>query len=182
MKRITLLLALLAMPSFASDQSLADAARKARERREKNAKEGVKTKVYTQDDVKKAPPLANDPNKPPASSGPRATPAPSAASSAESASPGATVGGQSETAWRGRVAEAHRRIEAAQKEYEFWSGYTMIPGDILVDEKDRPVITTVEQLQGKTVAARKAWDAAQKALANLEEEARKAGVPPGWLR
>ncbi len=58
----------------------------------------------------------------------------------------------------------------------------MVPGDIMVDEKDRPVITTVEKLQGMTIAAKKAWDAAQKGLANLEEEARKAGVPPVWLR
>ncbi len=154
MKRITLLLALVALPSFASDQSLAEAARKARERREKNAKEGVKTKVYTQEDVQKAPPL-------------------------RLVRPWA---GESETAWRGRFAEARRRAESARKEYDFWNGYTMVPGEILVDEKDRPVITSIGQLQGKTAAAKRALEAAEKALGNLEEDARKAGVPPGWLR
>jgi hypothetical protein len=44
------------------------------------------------------------------------------------------------------------------------------------------VITSIEQLQGKTAAAKKAVEAAERALVNLEEEARRAGVPPGWLR
>jgi hypothetical protein len=184
MRGIALSIVLLASPSFAADQSMAEAAKKTRERREKNAKEGVKPKIYTQDDVEKAPPLANDPNTPPPPAGahPTPSPAPARASAGDSASPGATVGGQSENAWRGRVADARHRIESARKEYEFWSGYTMAPGEILVDDKDRPVITTIEQLQGKVAAAQKAWEAAEKALVNLEEEARRASVPPGWLR
>jgi hypothetical protein len=183
MRAIALLLVLLVSPVCAADQSMAEAARKARERREKNAKEGLRPKVYTEDDVPKAPPLANDPGKTPASTGAGSPPPPAPSASAEEApSSGATVSGQSESAWRGRVAEARRRIESARKEYEFWSGYTMVPGEILVDEKDRPVITTIEQLQGKTAAAKKAWEAAEKALSNLEEQARQAGVPPGWLR
>ena len=35
---------------------------------------------------------------------------------------------------------------------------------------------------GEMEAVRKEIDAAKKQLADLEEEARKAGVPPGWLR
>ena len=80
------------------------------------------------------------------------------------------------------MATATQRVQDARKEYEYWNSYTMVPGELLVDDKDRPVITSIEQLQGKTAVAKKALEAAEKALANLEEEARKAGVPPGWLR
>jgi hypothetical protein len=179
MKRITAALALLALPLVAADESMGDAARKARERREKNAKEGVKAKTYTQDDVQKAPPLANDPNKPTSSAASKSSARPS---SSEPPSSGATVAGQSEAAWRRRMAEARSRVESARKEYEYWNSYTMVPGEVLVDEKDRPVITSIGQLQGKTAAAKRALDAAEKALANLEEDARKSDVPPGWLR
>jgi hypothetical protein len=182
MKGITVAIALLALPLFGGDQSMGEAARKARELRAKNAKEGVKAKSYTQDDVKKAPPLANDPKAPPAHSGPPPSPAPPGSAGGIPASATPTAGGQSEASWRQRVAEARRRIEDARKEHEYWSGYTMVPGEILVDEKDRPVITTIEQLQGKTAEAKRAVEAAEKALANLEEEARRSGVPPGWLR
>ena len=180
MKRMAVALTLLALPLLAGDQSMGEAARKARERREKNAKEGVKAKSYTQDDVKDAPPLANDPNKPAASSGPPPTPPSSAGGS--SSPVGSTAGGQSEAAWRGRIAGARQRVEDTRKEYEYWNGYTMVPGEILVDERDRPVITSIAQLQAKTAAAKKALDGAERAVVNLEEEARKAGVPPGWLR
>jgi hypothetical protein len=182
MKRVMVAFTLLALARFASGESMGEAARKAREQREKNAKEGVKTKTYTQEDVAKAPPLANDPNKPAAGSGPGPSPSPRSSATPSPSPAVPTAGGQTEAFWRGRITEAQRRIEAARKEHEYWSGYTMVPGEILVDEKDRPVITTIEQLQGKTAAAKKAVEKAEKARADLEEEARKAGVPPGWLR
>ena len=193
---------LVLFPALAAGETMAEAARKAKEAREKNAKAGVKTKSYTQEDVKDAPPLANDPSKPTAGTGstsryaprsPRAgsgssgSPltaselagaAPTGAGSTGSSSPGAG----SESAWRARMAQAKKRIEDARKEYEYWNSYTLVPGEILVDEKDRPVIRSIEELQGKTATAKRWLEAAEKALANLEEEARKAGVPPGWLR
>jgi hypothetical protein len=181
MKRIPAVLALLALPLVAADDSMGDAARKARERREKNAKEGVKAKSYTQDDVQKAPPLANDPNKPAASSGSSKSLSPRS-SSGEFPFPNTTVAGQSESAWRSRIATANKRVEDARKEYEYWNSYTLVPGEVLVDDKERPVITSIGQLQAKTAAAKRVLEATEKGLANLEEEARKAGVPPGWLR
>jgi hypothetical protein len=171
------------LPLTAGGQSMGEAARKAKELRAKNARSGVKAKSYTQDDVKNAPPLANDPDQPAASPGPPSSPEIPSSSAAEAPSPdGPTVAGRNEAAWRGRIVEARQRIEAARKDHEYWSGYTMVVGDIFVDEQDRPVITSIEQLQAKTAAAKKAVEAAEKALVNLEEEARKAGVPPGWLR
>jgi hypothetical protein len=44
------------------------------------------------------------------------------------------------------------------------------------------VIGSVGELQKLTADAKAELDAAQKALEDLEEEARRANVPPGWLR
>jgi hypothetical protein len=189
---------LLLSPALAAGGTMADAARKAKEAREKNAKAGVKAKSYTQEDVKDAPPLVNDPGKPPAKTGSTsryAPPSPASGGStvtaselvgaarAGSSSPGPPpTGGQSESAWRARVAQAQRRIEDARKVYEYWNSHTLVRGEVLVDEKGRTVIGSIEELQGKTAAARRALEGAERALANLEEEARRAGVPPGWLR
>jgi hypothetical protein len=186
MMRFAVTFVALALPMTAAGQSMGEAARKAKESRAKNARSGVKARSYTQDDVKKAPPLANDPSQQAVSSGPSTpseppSPEPPPSESGASSS-GPTVAGRNEVAWRERIVEARNRIEAARKDYEYWSGYTMVAGDIFVDEQDRPVITSIEQLQGKTAAAKKAVEAAERALVNLEEEARRAGVPPGWLR
>jgi hypothetical protein len=80
------------------------------------------------------------------------------------------------------VAQAQWRIEDARKVYEYWNSHTLVRGEALVDDKGRTVIGSIEELQGKTAAAKRALAGAERALANLEEEARRAGVPPGWLR
>jgi hypothetical protein len=44
------------------------------------------------------------------------------------------------------------------------------------------VIGSIEQLQGLTARAKADLDEAQEALDDLLQQARRAGVPPGWLR
>ncbi len=51
-----------------------------------------------------------------------------------------------------------------------------------VDEKGATVIGSVRQLQGLTRRARAELAAAEKALEDLLEQARRAGAQPGWLR
>jgi hypothetical protein len=80
------------------------------------------------------------------------------------------------------VAAARARVAAARKEHESWNSFHLVPGEMLVDTQGRPLVRTVEQLQAKVAAARRALEAAERALENLEEAARRAGVPPGWLR
>jgi len=58
----------------------------------------------------------------------------------------------------------------------------LVPGYEYQDGKGRTVIGSVEELQRMTAAAKAELDAAEKALADLRERARRAGVPPGWLR
>ncbi len=58
----------------------------------------------------------------------------------------------------------------------------LVPGMRYVDEKGQTVIGSVRELQGLTRRARAELAAAEKALEDLHDEARRAGVPPGWLR
>jgi hypothetical protein len=58
----------------------------------------------------------------------------------------------------------------------------LVPGYEYQDEKGRTVTRSVDELQRMTAAAKAELDAAEKALADLRERARRAGVPPGWLR
>ena len=47
-----------------------------------------------------------------------------------------------------------------------------------LQSRDRELREAMDSLD----ATRSAADTARKALADLEEEARRAGVPPGWVR
>jgi hypothetical protein len=84
--------------------------------------------------------------------------------------------------WRGRVNQARARVERARQAYQKLAGMNLVPGYEYQDERGRTVIASIEQLQGMTAAAKAELDAAEKALADLLEEARRANVPPGWLR
>jgi hypothetical protein len=57
-----------------------------------------------------------------------------------------------------------------------------VPGYEYVDDKGGPVVRTIEELRSPTAAAKARCDAAQAARDQLLEEARRARVPPGWLR
>jgi hypothetical protein len=58
----------------------------------------------------------------------------------------------------------------------------LVPGYVYQDDRGRTVIGSVEELQKLTAAAKAELDAAEKAKEDLFEEARRANVPPGWLR
>lgn len=187
---------LLAVPLVVAGQGLGDASKKEKARREQGKAPGTKT--YTQEDLATLPPVANEP----ASSAEEPAEAPLAGAPALTregpARPPAAAGepifqeetsgaGQSarrsdESLWRGRVAQAKARVERARRKHQTLAGLNLVPGYEYVDERGRTVIGSVEQLQGMTAAAKADLDAAEKALADILEEARRAGVPPGWLR
>jgi predicted deacetylase len=87
-----------------------------------------------------------------------------------------------ERAWRTRVAQAQAKVDEAQETYDTLAGMSLVPGYEYVDEKGRPVVRSVGELQRLTTEAKARLDAAQTALDPLLEEARRARVPPGWLR
>lgn len=171
------------LPALVLGQSLGDAARKEQERRQKLKAEGVKARAVTEDDLSAGTP-SPAPGKPVATPSPqpadaKTTPATTAVGAADDE---ARQRRQSEDAWRRRMALAHARVERATKRYETLSKMALSPGEYYVDSENRPLITTVEQLQRLTAEAKAEQEAARRAIEDLEDEARRANVPPGWLR
>jgi hypothetical protein len=188
---------LFALPSLAGAQGLGDASAKEKQRRQES--KTPKAKTYTQDELLALPPVANEDPTPPGDVGalppvgavalpPRdavalppdrglGTGTTSAAADDEAA-----TRARDEERWRSRVAGARASVEKARKRYQTFAGLTLVPGYEYVDDRGRTLIQSVEELQHLTAAAKAELDAAQKALDDLLEEARRANVPPGWLR
>jgi hypothetical protein len=171
---------LLLAPLVVAAQGLGDASKKEKERREQSKQ--PKAKTYTQDDVATLPPVANEPasstgesTTPPAATGEPTSPE-------QSSQAGESARRRDENVWRGSFAEATARVERARRNHQTLAGMNLVPGYEYQDEKGRTVIGSVEELQRMTAAAKAELDAAEKALADLHERARRAGVPPGWLR
>jgi hypothetical protein len=80
-------------------------------------------------------------------------------------------------AWQERIAEARGTVEQAQRRSE--------AADAAVQKmrhRRRPRGDAREALFAERDEARGAQARAERALSELLEEARRAGVPPGWLR
>ena len=190
---VVVAVAVLALPSITGAQGLGDASKKEKARREQT--KAPKAKTYTQEDLAALPPVANEPTSAAGEGAPAGAslPAPSRGEEAppsasgepifreEGSSPVENAQGN-ERLWRGRVAQARARVERARQKHQTLAGLNLVPGYEYQDERGRTVIGSVEQLQGMTAAAKAELDAAEKALADLLEEARRASVPPGWLR
>jgi hypothetical protein len=163
--------------SFASAQSMGDAAQKERERREKLKQKGDRAALVTNDELKaNKGSVANDPNAPAAS--PQAREAPPAATR-PSPEPDRKAG---EEEWRHKMALAHERITKAQEQYDYWKGQYLAPNDYFVDQDGKKIVGSVESLRKVIAEAKAELEKANAALAALEEQARRANVPPGWLR
>ena len=169
-----------------SAQSLSDVSRQEEERR-KDVK--APAKVYTNKDLG-TPPVANaepgDSSKPAGgtrSAVPATPPAPAAADKAKDA---VKDGAKDQKYWSTRKKELDSKLERdkvlADALQSRINGLTTDfaarsdPAQRSVIEKDRQ--RAVSELD----ATRKGITDGQKALSDLDEEARKAGVPPGWLR
>jgi hypothetical protein len=199
-KAFTSLLAgglVLAVAVSAGAQSLGDVAKKEEERR----KAIPAGKVYTNKDLKQLPPPAGDDSAAAAKAGDdtdkSADPAKSdktdktdkAANPEKAADDKAAAdkgGAKDQKYW-------HDRIEGARTALDRDTGYadamqTRInalttdfvnrddPNQRSVIEKDRQrALAELERLRKQIVDD-------QKAITNIEEEARRSGVPPGWLR
>jgi hypothetical protein len=165
------------VPAVALAQGLGDASKKEKKRRESST---AAAKTYTETDLQDLEPVANEED---AKRQPEGKPAPPARStSSRSRARPESDPPDDEQVWRARVAQAEARIAEERAVYEHWARQSLVPGYELVDENNRPVASSVEELQAITARAKARLEAAEKALADLREEARRAGVPPGWLR
>jgi hypothetical protein len=207
MKRVLLLLAVigLAVPAAAA-QSLADVARKEQARRKTVKKTAP---VYTNKDVRptSAPADATPPTAAETAAGGQGA-APAAEGGAPAAGQettggaegsGAEGGEQGETPrtdeeqraddearWRERMREARAALERNQMfEQALESRINALWADFTARD-DPAQRAAIDAERKKAIAQRdrvKAEIVAQtKAIADIEEEARRAGVPPGWLR
>jgi len=188
------------LTSGAPAQSLGDVARKEEARRKATAS----GKVYTNDDVRGAPAPATSPAQPAApTQGTGGAPADAAKPDAKSearpatggdaragasADPkaGAPAGKSDEAAWR----ERRKSIQDALARAESFAGALQSQINGLTTEfaaRDDPAQRNrigADRQKALTELERVKKEIQQhtKELADLQEEARKAGVPPGWLR
>jgi hypothetical protein len=194
---VLLTFAAVVLPTFAFAQQqppLAEVARREAERRK--AVKGTQKVITTKD-------LPESARRAPAASG-EAPPAPAAAgehSAAHAADPkaadakagakpaaGAATGGgaKDEAAWRARIEgarEAVRRNEAFAEALQ--SRINGLTRDFV--NRDNPVQRAkIGEDRQKALAelerVRNDIEQSKKQIADIEEEARKAGVPPAWLR
>jgi hypothetical protein len=193
MKRLAMALVFLQVVSAGSvaAQSLAAVARREAQRRRTIAKP---SRVYTNKDLKEgrdSGAAATGPDVPAAPSA--AAPATPGETGTESAEPAEQADAKSdqdaaatEQSWRARMKEARGQLDRSKMFAEalqtransLWADFTARddPAQRAAIETDRKkTLAELDRVKGEI-------EAQTKAIADLEEEARRAGVPPGWLR
>jgi predicted nucleic acid-binding Zn-ribbon protein len=200
-QRITsaVLALLLAAPVLGSAQSLGEVAKREQEKQEKKKKDKEKggkaageVKVYTEEDLKKA----RESTAGNLTILPDTGAAASAAASSEEAAALAREtmrGGDAslpadESGWRARTADRRNAVRVAESKVQ------TLEAQIAGLRNDMTITNTQDpnrlQTQGRELAdaqanlesAKRELDAARQALAGLEDEARRAGAMPGWVR
>jgi hypothetical protein len=177
--RALLVLVIAAWAVPASAQSLAAVARK-EEARRKQVKQP--SKVITNKDLKPV----TAPPPPPAPADPAAPAAEGAPPPADAAPDEAQQREQDEQAWRNKMQDARQALERSQmyadalqsKINALWADFTARDNPVeraQIEIERKKAIAEQERVKGEI-------EAQKKTIADLEEEARKAGVPPGWIR
>jgi hypothetical protein len=168
-------------------QSLADVARKEEERRKAIPQPA---KVYTNKDLSAAPPASTPP--PPAAA---ATPADAkgakdADKSATEKDAGAAAKDEApakdKAYWAGRLKALQEQLDRNETYADaLQSRINALTADF-VNRDDPAQRSVIERDRQKNIAElnrlKKTVENDKKALADFAEEARRAGVPPGWLR
>jgi len=177
----------LLVQGSAFPQSLADIARQEEERRKTIKKP---SKVYTDEHLRR------DPNSPPPTpAGAPATPpvagGPTAGSSSPPAAPktgtpDATEGARDQTYWKNRMAEAREQLERSKTLLDaMQSRINALNADFVnVDDPAKRAVIARDRQKALAEMERlkKEIQGLTKSIADIEEEARRAKVPPGWLR
>ena len=172
----------LAGAAMASAQSLADVARQEEARRKAVSGAG---KVYTNDALQPEPPPSpgSIPATTPAPAAPDASTAPPAADGSKPAA-GATP--KTEAEWKKRIADERDALSRAQIFAEaLQSRINVLSADFVnVDDPARRDVVAAERQKALAELDRVKAEitAHQKEITNIQTEARKAGVPAGWVR
>jgi len=187
---VTALVVTLLVVSPAWAQSLGDVARKEEARRKTVKAAG---KVYTNDTLRKepeAPPPATAPSSAPAAAAPVPSGSPGQAQGhggeAQPAAPQPDQKKKDEVYWRGRITEARQNLARSQVFHDaLQSRINALTTDFV--NRDDPAqrrVIEADRLKALAELDRVTKEIAQskKGIADIEEEARRAAVPPGWLR
>jgi hypothetical protein len=176
---------LVATAATIGAQSLADLAKQEEARRKAI---GEPAKVYTNKDLG-APPASTPP--------PSATPAPSTPSAGDEAKVsnkdkgrdknGTEQGAVKDQAyWAGRQKAIHEQIDRDQAAFDVVQSRLNALNSGIVNRDDPAQGALLERDRQKALAElsrlKLELQQSKKALTDFEEEARRAGVPPGWLR
>ena len=163
-------------------QTLADVAKKEEERR-KNVKSTGKT--YTNKDLGSLPP-GTPPAPPPAQAPGAAATDASAAKDKDAEKPGEKEPVKDQAYWSGRMKELQTQVQRDQTYVDALQTRVNSLATDFVNRDDpaqRGVLASERQKAlGELDRLKKQIEAGKKAIADLEEEARRANVPPGWLR
>jgi hypothetical protein len=169
----------LLCPSLLFAQSLGEAARKEQERRKKNKQTGVQAKVITEEDLRSGSGTSSSAGKTA-----EATAAEPAASTVNEAAPAEAEPDREaqERQWRERAATARANVERAEAVVKYLSQLSLVPGEYYVDEDGKTLIRDLAHLREIVAKAESDLAQAKQAQRDLEEEARRSGALPGWLR
>jgi hypothetical protein len=181
------LLCLAAAPAFAQSQQtgdpVADAARKAQAAKKDAPKP---KKVYTDDNLPKAPRPTDEPAAAAATAAPDGQ-APATTATGAAGTGDANAAKNDEATWRGRF-KAHRdKIARAEKELDVLQRetdkaqlqYYPDPQKALSEQNSRKEIN---EKDAKIAAKRKEIADLKQGLDDLEDQLKKAGGDPGWAR
>ncbi len=176
-----------------AQQSLADVARQEKDRRA-GITEAEKAKVLTNDDLRAGGRLTTGSSRPTTRTQPGGpdgveapAPNPGMVPDADSAPAAEGVGGpQDEEYWRTRIAsarEARDRAElmaaALQNRVDgLWAEFTAVDDPnqrTLVEQQRQQALTELDNMEAQV-------ESLDQDVSNIQEEARRAGVPAGWVR
>jgi hypothetical protein len=165
-------------PGTAEAQSLADVAR-AEEARRKIAPKATKT--YTNQDLRPDGRPSQPAPSTPAATSPTVEPTPTPEAAEKKSEPP-----RDEKYWRARIFGARERLDRTKLFAEaLQSRVNALTTDFVNrdDPAQRAVIGQERQKALDEIArVQKEIQELTRAIADIEEEARRAGVPPGWLR
>jgi hypothetical protein len=169
---------------LAPAQSLADVAKKEEERRKSVA---TPSKVYTNKDLNAVPGGAPPPPAP-AKPADEATKAAEGDAKADATKPGDAAKGQvkDQKYWFGRLKELESNLLRDSNYMDAMQTRINVLNTDFVNRDDPAQRSVIERDRQKAIAElsrlKQAVADDKKAITAFEEEARRAGVPPGWLR
>jgi hypothetical protein len=177
------LLALSSWPAPLGAQSLADVARAEEARRKAVRGTG---KVYTNDDLKGGQAAAPTPAQAPSGDKPATAPAPTAKPETEKPKPENAEPPKDEKYWRGRMLALRQAIERNNLHAEALQSRVNALNTEFANMDDPFKRAGIEQSRRTTIAelerVKQETEKLNRDIAALEDEARRASVPPGWLR